>query len=110
GAARWPTRVGASREDGGWATRARQEAPAFVRERFLDRRLIRRPFIEEMLREHRTRQQEHGTLLWGFLMLELWFRTWIDSDSNRPLDDNENPFAAFAQQAPSSALEVMQSP
>jgi len=62
-------------------------------ERFLDRRLIRRSFIEEMLQEHRTQQQEHGTRLWALLMLEFWFRTWIDRDDNRPLDDNENPFA-----------------
>ena len=41
-------------------------------------------------------------------MLELWFRTWIDSDSNRPLDDNENPFAAFVQQAAPAAVPVAQ--
>ena len=76
-------------------------------ERFLDRRLIRRSFVEEMLQEHRTGQQEHGTRLWGLLMLELWFRTWIDNDSNQPLDDNENPFAGFAQQTPASSLETV---
>ena len=54
-------------------------------DRFLDRRLIRRPFVEEMLSEHRTRHQEHGTRLWALLSLEMWFRTWIDSDSNQPL-------------------------
>ena len=29
-------------------------------------------------------------------VLELWFRTWIDSDSNLPLENDENPFAEFA--------------
>lgn len=72
---------------------------ALLSERFLDRRLIRRSFIEEMLQEHRTRQQEHGTRLWGLMMLELWYRTWIDSDSNRVLDDDENPFAGFRADA-----------
>jgi len=72
------------------ATRA-----TLLSERFLGRRLIRRSFVEEMLEEHRTRRQEHGTRLWGLLMLELWYRTWIDSDSNRQLDENDNPFAEF---------------
>jgi asparagine synthase (glutamine-hydrolysing) len=64
--------------------------------RFLDRRLIRRQFVEEMLAEHRSGQQEHGTRLWALLALELWYRTWIDSDSNQPLEENEDPFAEFA--------------
>src|SRR6185369_12489698 len=72
-------------------------------ERFLDRRLIRRPFVEEMLEEHRTRQQEHGTRLWALVMLELWFRTWIDSDSNQPLGDNDNPFAAYRSGSPAAS-------
>lgn len=65
-------------------------------ERFLDRRLIRRPFIEEMITEHQTQQQEHGTRLWNLLALEMWFRTWIDSDRNEPLTGDEDPFARFA--------------
>ncbi len=65
-------------------------------ERFLDRRLIRRPFVARMLEEHRSHQQEHGTRLWALMTLELWFRTWIDNDGSRPLDDSENPFAQFA--------------
>ena len=74
-------------------------------ERFLDRRIFRRGFLDEMLNEHRSQQQEHGTRLWGLMMLELWFRTWIDSDSNLPLDDDENPFAEFADNArPDSRL------
>ena len=64
-----------------------------------------RGFLDEMLNEHRSQQQEHGTRLWGLMMLELWFRTWIDSDSNLPLDDDENPFAEFADNArPDSPL------
>lgn len=69
-------------------------------DRFLDRRLIRRPFIEEMLTEHRTRHQEHGTRLWALLSLEMWFRTWIDSDSNQPLAGTDDPFAEFGASDP----------
>ena len=72
-------------------------ADVLLGDRFLDRRLIRRPFIEEMLTEHRTRHQEHGTRLWALLSLEMWFRTWIDSDRNRPLSEADNPFIDFAE-------------
>lgn len=65
-------------------------------ERFLDRRLIRRPFIEDMLSEHRTQRQEHGTRIWALIALEMWFRTWIDSDSNLPLEGASDPFAGMA--------------
>lgn len=69
-------------------------------ERFADRRLIRRDFVMEMLDEHRTQRQEHGTRLWALLALEMWFRTWIDNDSNQVLTDNENPFAEFSENKP----------
>jgi asparagine synthase (glutamine-hydrolysing) len=65
-------------------------------ERFLDRALIRREFVSEMLDEHRSRQQEHGTRLWALLALEMWYRTWIDSDTNQPLGSADDPFAGFA--------------
>ncbi len=66
-------------------------------ERFLDRRLIRRPFVEEMIAEHQTQAQEHGTRLWNLLALEMWFRTWIDSDRNERLSGDDDPFAQFAE-------------
>ncbi len=65
-------------------------------ERFLDRNIIRPAFVREMLTEHRDQTQEHGTRLWNLLALELWFRTWIDSDNNQPLSGNEDPFVEFA--------------
>jgi asparagine synthase (glutamine-hydrolysing) len=66
-------------------------------ERFLDRALIRPEFVREMLTEHRDQRQEHGTRLWALLALEMWFRTWIDSDSNQPLAGDDDPFAEFAR-------------
>ncbi len=75
--------------------RAQTDA-VLLSERFLDRHIIRRAFVEEMLTEHRNHQQEHGTRLWNLMALELWFRTWIDSDTNLPLSENEDPFIEFA--------------
>jgi hypothetical protein len=57
-----------------------------------------------MLAEHGTQRQEHGTRLWALLMLEMWFRTWIDNDSNQPVSDADNPFAELA--APARQPEV----
>ncbi|MBV8189192.1 MAG: asparagine synthase (glutamine-hydrolyzing) [Alphaproteobacteria bacterium] len=64
-------------------------------ERFLDRGIIRADFVEQMLEEHRSRKVEHGTRLWTLICLEMWYRTWIDSDSNRRLDKAEDPFSGF---------------
>jgi asparagine synthase (glutamine-hydrolysing) len=69
-------------------------------ERFLDRGIMRGEFIKQMLGEHRAGQVEHGTRLWSLICLEMWYRTWIDSDSNRPLVGDEDPFANFADKAP----------
>ncbi len=73
-------------------------------ERFADRHLVRREFVQQMLVEHRTQRQEHGTRLWALLMLEMWFRTWIDNDSNQPMSDGDNPFAELAASGPSPRL------
>ena len=40
---------------------------------------------------------EHGTRLWSLICLEMWYRTWIDSDSNKRLGDGDNPFAGFSR-------------
>ncbi len=64
-------------------------------ERFLDRGIIREDFVREMLAAHRDGRQGHGTRLWALLSLEMWFRTWIDTDCNRRLEDAEDPFAEF---------------
>jgi asparagine synthase (glutamine-hydrolysing) len=69
-------------------------------ERFLDRKIMRREFVSEMLAEHCDQSQEHGTRLWNLLALEMWFRTWIDSDSNQPLAGADDPFAEFSRERP----------
>lgn len=75
-------------------------------EQFLDRRLFRRQFVERMLTEHRTNHQEHGTRLWALLALEMWFRTWVDSDSNQPLAGDQNPFEELAGSERQIPLQV----
>jgi asparagine synthase (glutamine-hydrolysing) len=84
-------------------------------ERFLDRGIIRKEFIIQMLDEHRGGKVEHGTRLWALICLEMWYRTWIDSDSNQRLTDADDPFAGFmsdgqrnpiAHDAPDAILEV----
>src|SRR6266567_382874 len=52
------------------------------------RGLMRPDYVERLLNEHCAYQANHHTRLWALLMLELWFRTWIDgaaaSQSYRP--------------------------
>jgi asparagine synthase (glutamine-hydrolysing) len=53
-----------------------------------DRGLMRPDYVERLLSEHCAYRANHHTRLWALLMLELWFRTWIDgaaaSDAYRP--------------------------
>ena len=69
-------------------------------ERFLDRGVMRGEFLKQIMDEHRERKVEHGTRLWSIICLELWFRTWIDSDSNCRLDAADDPFAGFTWNEP----------
>jgi asparagine synthase (glutamine-hydrolysing) len=45
-----------------------------------DRGLLRKPEVERLLREHREGRVDHGHRLWCLLMLELWQRTYVDSE------------------------------
>src|SRR5712671_4445861 len=53
-----------------------------------ERGLMRPDYVKRLLDEHCAYQADHHTRLWALLMLELWFRTWIDgaaaSDAYRP--------------------------
>jgi asparagine synthase (glutamine-hydrolysing) len=52
------------------------------------RGLFRPDFVRRLLDEHCAWRADHHRRLWALLMLELWFRTWIDepaaSDAYRP--------------------------
>ena len=44
-----------------------------------DRGLFRRSEVERLLREHEQRHADHGHRLWCLCMLELWQRTYVDT-------------------------------
>ncbi|HYM72808.1 MAG TPA: asparagine synthase (glutamine-hydrolyzing) [Stellaceae bacterium] len=43
-----------------------------------ERGLLRPDYVGRMLDEHCSGERNHHTRLWALLMLELWFRMWID--------------------------------
>ena len=43
-----------------------------------ERGVMRPDYVKRLLDEHCTYRANHHTRLWALLMLELWFRTWID--------------------------------
>jgi asparagine synthase (glutamine-hydrolysing) len=43
-----------------------------------ERGLFRPPYVRRLLDEHCARRRDHHTRLWALLVLELWFRMWID--------------------------------
>lgn len=45
------------------------------------RGIVRRDAVERLLDEHCSGANAHHTRLWPLLMMELWFRMWIDADS-----------------------------
>jgi asparagine synthase (glutamine-hydrolysing) len=73
-----------------------QTKDLLLSDRFLSRGVITEQAIEAMLSEHRSNKQDHGTRLWALVGLEMWYRTWIDSDTGKELVGDDNPFAQFA--------------
>jgi asparagine synthase (glutamine-hydrolysing) len=53
-----------------------------------ERGLMRPEYVKHLLYEHCAYRADHHTRLWALLMLELWFRMWIDgavaTDAYRP--------------------------
>lgn len=79
-------------------------------DRFLDRGIMREDFVRQMLNDHRSRKAEHGTRLWTLVCLEMWFRTWIDSDSNCRLAEADDPFSGFTWTEPEQAIDMPHPP
>jgi len=42
------------------------------------RGLFRTEAVERLIASHESGRENHGNRLWSLLMLELWFRAWID--------------------------------
>tara|TARA_B100001989_G_scaffold3713_1_gene2482 strand:- start:28890 stop:30776 length:1887 start_codon:yes stop_codon:yes gene_type:complete len=43
-----------------------------------NRKLINPKYIENLLEEHIYKNRPHHTRIWALLMLEMWFKVWID--------------------------------
>jgi asparagine synthase (glutamine-hydrolysing) len=49
------------------------------------RGIFRKDYVERLLGEHVNGQVAHHTRLWALLMLELWFRMWVDQPAEAAL-------------------------
>jgi asparagine synthase (glutamine-hydrolysing) len=49
------------------------------------RGIFRRDYVECLLAEHVSGARNHMTRLWALLMLELWYRMWIDQPAEAAL-------------------------
>jgi len=47
-------------------------------QRARERGVMRPDYVRRLLEQHSAGERNHHTRLWALLMLELWFRTWID--------------------------------
>lgn len=55
--------------------------------RFDGRDVVSRPALCRLWEEHRAGRHDHARRLWSLVMLELWFRTCVDSDAEmEPLE------------------------
>jgi asparagine synthase (glutamine-hydrolysing) len=69
--------------------------------RLRDRGIFNPAEVTRLWREHRTGQGDHRHRLWQLLMLELWFRTFIDSSGHTAAATRSS--ASAAVQAPLTA-------
>jgi asparagine synthase (glutamine-hydrolysing) len=52
-----------------------------LHERFDNRGIFSRPALKALWEEHRGGRRNHAHRLWSVLMLEFWFREFIDGDA-----------------------------
>jgi asparagine synthase (glutamine-hydrolysing) len=58
-----------------------------LHERFDTRGIFSRPALQAIWEEHRSGRRDHSHRLWSVLMLEFWFREFIDGDTTvRPAE------------------------
>jgi len=68
----------------------RTELAGFIRRILLDDRTVsrgifRREAVDTLVGEHTNGIFDHGYRIWSLLMLELWFRTFVDAAGDSPL-------------------------
>jgi asparagine synthase (glutamine-hydrolysing) len=51
-------------------------------ERSDNRDIVSRPTLRRLWEEHASGRRDRGGLFWSLLMLELWFRHWVDNDAS----------------------------
>jgi asparagine synthase (glutamine-hydrolysing) len=49
------------------------------------RGIFQKAYVERLLAEHVSGRVQHDTRLWALLMLELWFRMWVDQPTESAL-------------------------
>jgi asparagine synthase (glutamine-hydrolysing) len=49
------------------------------------RGIFRRDYVERLLTEHMGGVAKHDARLWALLILELWFRMWVDQPAESAL-------------------------
>ena len=55
--------------------------------RFDGRGIVSRPALQQLWEDHSARRHDHSHRLWSLLMLEFWFREFIDGDAaDEPLE------------------------
>jgi asparagine synthase (glutamine-hydrolysing) len=55
--------------------------PVLLAPRFDSRGIVSRPALKQLWEEHGTGRRDHARRLWSLLMLEFWFREFIDGDA-----------------------------
>ncbi len=53
--------------------------------RFFDRGLFDPKFVKKLIGDHRSGASNNQNNIWAMIMLELWYRTWIDKNLDSPL-------------------------
>jgi asparagine synthase (glutamine-hydrolysing) len=70
------------------------------------RGLFARPAVERMWAEHRTGRRDHRERLWTLVMLELWFREFIDGAGQRQTSGRKREWRAPDASSPARRVEV----
>jgi len=65
----------------GWPPRAAMVPKVLLTPRSDGRGIVSRPALKPLWDEHCTGRRDHSHRLWSLLMLEFWFREFIDGDA-----------------------------